>query len=190
MSMYEARQNKEKVNRTIGSSIGVKQYNFNNYSIRNTIQMLKDTCLNQNGMVGMSDDEYKRRCRSTVFLFAELVYNGTNLYPGMFTNTSKKHAEENLLEYLQEQNVTEGTLNIKLSTSCCSSTFGTTKEPERVGCLEQLEAYNRNNPNLTINIESDHLYQPQHVQNSKDCSEAAVLSSDLNIGISNDVAQF
>lgn len=178
------------MSRTIGSSTGVKQYTFNRYSIRNTIQMLKDACLNQNGEVGMSDVEYKRRCRSTVFLFAELVYNDTKLYPGMFTNTAQKHAEENLLEYLQEQDVTEGTLNIKLSTSCCSSIFGTTKEPEREGCLEQLEEYNRQHPNLTINIEADHLYQPQHIQNPKYCSEVAVLSSDLHISISNDVAQF
>lgn len=185
--MYEARQNKEKVCRRF-DGCGMKRHYMKGCN-SNIIQRLRYIYLNTSENIRNDEEKFKQLCRNMVFLCAYLNYNGSILNLGMFTNTNKKHAEENLLDYLKEQMVTEGTLDIYMSTSPCSSTFGTTKEEDRIGCLELLENYLEENKGLEMNIYPDHPYQPKHIMMSKFCSESAMYSSFINFDDSQEVMQ-
>ena len=106
--------------------------------------------------LGVDKEKYKQMLRSTVYLYAE--YNGKEF--GIFQTTSGKHAEENLIDAIIKAGLKDGNLTVYLSTSPCSSVFGTRCDGKK-GCQEHLESLR--DYGINVNVISDHLYQPQAV---------------------------
>ncbi len=109
-------------------------------------------------MTGLSQENYKKKLRTTVILYAELGGAPVGDNNGIFETTRGNHAEENLIAYLAEAGINSGELVIYLSTSPCSSEFGTRTDGEE-GCQEKLETLNTGDFNVTVH--ADHLYQPK-----------------------------
>lgn len=118
--------------------------------------------------------------RSTTVLSAEL--DGVDL--GLFKSYGGKHAEDTLIAYLKGRKIKSGKLKINLSTSPCSSTFGTSKKEE--GCQEELEALGGT---FDIEVIADHPYQPKGIADAKSKSIEAAESSSISISFSKGVAQ-
>lgn len=139
--------------------------------------------------MGLSEDEYRTKLRTTVYLYAE--YNGEPLgnNNGIFQTQSGSHAEENLISYIEGRSLTGGTLMVYLSTSPCSSQYGT-RDDGKEGCQEKLEKLK--NYGITVNVEADHLYQKKDTGESERNSDwptgfssvAAAFSSSFNIKVS------
>lgn len=105
-------------------------------------------------------DPFKNRLRGTVFLVAELVDSGGKLKKTYISKTTPtKHAEGNLIDMATPDTAKGDTLTIWLTTSPCSSEFGTREDGED-GCTELL---NNATKSLGINIivHSAHYYQPR-----------------------------
>ena len=107
--------------------------------------------------LNVDKEKYKQMLRSTVYLYAE--YDGKEF--GIFQTTSGKHAEENLIDAIIKDRLKGGNLTVYLSTSPCSSVFGTRCDGKK-GCQEHLESLRRDY-GINVNVISDHLYQPQAV---------------------------
>jgi hypothetical protein len=109
--------------------------------------------------LNLTPDEYKKQMMTTVFLYAEL--DGQSL--GTFRSNNGNHAEDNLIAKINEMK-SKGELKnpkklvIYLSTSPCSSVYGTCKEAGRKGCQEKLQELQKK-LSLTIEVKADHLYQ-------------------------------
>lgn len=99
----------------------------------------------------------------SVVLYAEL--DGVSL--GCFYNTSGKHAEDNLLDYLTENYTKKAlrgkTLEITLSTSPCSSTFDTSTKD--IGCAEELEKF-RKTHRMKLDLTAAKHYIPRGIVDS------------------------
>ena len=109
--------------------------------------------------LGVDAEKYKALLRSTVYLYAEL--DGTPVGEnGIFKSDNKGHAEDSLIRALNEAGATQGSLVVYLSTSPCSSTFGT-RDDGNDGCQEKLESLN--GLGFKVNVKADHLYQPQAI---------------------------
>jgi len=108
---------------------------------------------------GLSEENYRSKLRSTVILYAEIEGKpvGTD---GVFKTSGSNHAEDNLIAKLKESNISTGNLNIWLSTSPCSSVFGTRKDDCSEGCQEILEKLHTP-PTFNVKVLADHLYQPK-----------------------------
>ena len=118
-----------------------------------TIQCLMDK-------FSMDEIQYRNTLRSTVLLYAEL--NGVPVGPdgGRFKTTRFLHAEENLITYLSAPSVPSGgSLVVYLSTSPCSSDFGTKKDDSE-GCIEKL---NKLKSKFSLSVKADHVYQPKEL---------------------------
>ncbi len=181
--MYEARQNKGKVSRIVSqSSMQLKNKNtikYNNLFNFYTKQFLREKVKN-----------YDEIIRYQTVLYATLDGKPVGTDGGIFKSEGPdKHAEDNLILYLRHTHFPgKGDLIIYLSTSPCSSTFGTRKG-EGEGCLEKLEELST--MVSSIHIYADHLYQPQALRqiesqeglHSGFCSACSVLSSSLPFDI-------
>lgn len=106
---------------------------------------------------GLDQQKLKLAMRSTVYLYAEL--DGKPIgHNGIFMTSKENHAEENLIKYIYAEDLRGKNLTIWLTTSPCSSTFGT-RDDGHSGCQEQLERL-ANERALNLNAYCDHLYQP------------------------------
>ena len=111
---------------------------------------------------------FEQSLQNTVYAYA--VLNGTGV--GLFTSNSSGHAETNLLNHVNTLSYGPGsTLDIILSASPCSSSFGTSKKSD--GCAEEIEEFKRNHPNITVKVYAHHPYQP------KDSATLADLDGDM-----------
>lgn len=118
------------------------------FNISGTVQPLMDK-------MKVDKPTYMKKTMSTVYLYAE--FDGTPL--GIFSTTSGKHAEENLIAEIERLNLGNGTLVVYLSTSPCSSCFGT-REDGQSGCQERLEGLASRG--IRVVVHADHLYQPKN----------------------------
>ncbi len=175
MSMYEARQNKEKVSRRIDAAGNgmTKQ--------KKTIGIMQ--CLRS------KVPDYEKKIHYQTILYAELdgIPVGEN---GIFMSTgSDAHAEVNLIQTLNKLGKNSGHLIIYLSSSPCSSTY-CTRRGEGEGCQEKLEELKERG--FQIEIHADHLYQPQELRQveSKNgfpsgfCSASSAMQSSVPIDFS------
>lgn len=106
--------------------------------------------------MGVDEATYKRKTMSKVYLFAQTDEQEL----GIFATTRDKHAEENLIDYIRSHEIRGKNLTVYLSTSPCSSTFGT-REDGKPGCQEKLEELKE--LGFTLSVRPDHLYQPQSI---------------------------
>lgn len=104
----------------------------------------------------LSDKEYKTKARNQVIVWA--TYDGKELGP--FFTSPGKHAEDNLINDIIKQDIKGEHLKIYISTSPCSSTYGTSKKNE--GCHERIERELKHRFG-DLHIYCDHLYQPKDV---------------------------
>lgn len=109
----------------------------------------------------LSDEEYRAKLRSTVILYAEINGNPVGK-DGCFMTSGSNHAEDNLIAKLNELKISTGDLKIWLSTTPCSSNFGTRKDDCSEGCQEKLQKLH-NPPTFTVEVAADHLYQPKEL---------------------------
>lgn len=108
---------------------------------------------------------YRKRLRSTVYLWAEFRSNSTGVTTklGLFQTTSGSHAEENLIQKINNLNLRDGTLTIHLSTSPCSSSPShRTRCDGKTGCQERLNGL-KSARNIKVEVLADHLYQPKAI---------------------------
>ncbi len=108
---------------------------------------------------------YRKRLRSTVYLWSEFVSNltGATTKLGLFQTSSTSHAEENLIQRINNLNLRDGTLTIHLSTSPCSSSPShRTRCDGKTGCQERLNGL-KSARNIKVEVLADHLYQPKIV---------------------------
>lgn len=167
--MYETRPNKEKVSRRIdGEAI----------KVRNTVKMNKNVAI-QKVKNKFAENHTSFSEGYQTGLYAEHT-NGKDVFPVIAWNSTTGHAEENLLTYLNQNKRTGGDLRIWLSTSPCSSTYGT-----GTGCQEKLEKCGMN-----VNVTADHYYQPKGVPNSKQASIEAAKKCEFPINIQKGTLQF
>ncbi len=108
---------------------------------------------------GYDAKTFNQKARNTVFLYAE--FNGTPVGKnGVFQTTTKKHAEENLIAFLENemgQSLDGGKLFVILSTTPCSSLFGTTNKGE--GCCEKLDKF-ITKYHIQFRLIAHHYYNP------------------------------
>lgn len=162
--MYEARQNKEKVSRRIEKG---------NIKARNIVKMKKSVVI-QNVKDKFAENDTSFNEGFQTGLYAE-HNDGTDIFPVIAWNSKSGHAEENLLSCLEQNNRTGGDLSIWLSTSPCSSTYGT-----GTGCQEKLEDCGMN-----VKVTADHYYQPKGtgLEHPKQASIEAAKNSSIPIEI-------
>lgn len=107
-------------------------------------------------VTGLSDEEYRNKTRNQVIVWA--TYDRKELGP--FFTSPGNHAEDNLINDIIKQDIKGKHLKIYISTSPCSSTYGTSKKNE--GCQERIESELK--PRFKdLHIYCDHLYQPKDV---------------------------
>jgi Domain of unknown function (DUF4157)/APOBEC-like N-terminal domain len=112
--------------------------------------------------MGIADkNDYRNKCRSTVFLYAEFNGKQVGAGNGVYQTTKYDHAEANLISDITASKLQNGNLVIWLSTSPCSSIFGSRDDSEQ-GCQEKLEALCKSH-NIKLTVKADHLYQPKEV---------------------------
>lgn len=104
----------------------------------------------------VDETTYKKMTMSKVYLFAQTDEEEL----GIFATTRDKHAEENLIDYIRSHPIRGRNLTVFLSTSPCSSTFGT-REDGKPGCQEKLEELEE--LGFTLSVRPDHLYQPSSI---------------------------
>lgn len=164
--MYEARQNKEKVSRVISAGGGTRQrLNINKDMV---IQNVKDK-------FAESDKHFDEGYMTGLYAEHKNSENDTNVFSVIAWSSDTGHAEENLLSFLAQNGRTKGFLKIWLSTSPCSSKYGTGK-----GCQEMLESCG-----MTVEVVADHYYQPRRtgLESSKQASINAANNCSFKIKI-------
>ncbi len=151
----------EKALQLMGNAIpssSVDEFQKNEFPVRNTRNSFRQTFAVQRIMkkLGLEKDAYRKKTMSTVYLFA--TFDGKDL--GIFHTEKVGHAEEMLVAKIKELGLKDGKLVIYLSTSPCSSTFGT-RDDGHLGCHEHLESLSERG--ITVDVRADHLYQPQMI---------------------------
>ncbi len=109
---------------------------------------------------GKDMDTLRKEFRNTVYLVATFTFPDGSNFQRVFNTTRDKHAEENLIDFINTNNYRNCHLRIQINASPCSSEYGT-RDDGHPGCQERLREMSAAR-NITLNVEADHPYQPQN----------------------------